>query len=307
VGPSAGRPARFEPWAQIAAQPGLAAHVRWAGLKPRARAVEKAHRRHGGDPARVLDYCRQTLFFPGPDALLCGLRAVTADPDVRLVRVRAHLRPAAGAGGGGGNWRWWPAAGWVGLSVRLAGMAAAGRLGLEGHVCELRLALADPGDPPVGRARPPQCRGFGGAERRLAAVHTCRVLAGDPPGGPSNPPVGAAPATMPFAAHSQSHAAVRDPRGAARARRRQRPRGKAPRGAACCSRAADSFLTGDTRLPSAVCCIFLHNSIILCGGTARYVCSSGRGAQRSLSSPLLLPVSIIFLTFPPSAYQIIMN
>ena len=141
----------LEPWERVAPDPALAARVLWALPKPPARAAEKAHRRYCGDAARVLDCCRQTLRFARPEGLRRCLRAIAADPDASLVRVRARLLPR----GGGGQQQppssaarkardglGWPAAGEVVVNLRLGGGAAV-RLGLEGHVCELRLVLAE--------------------------------------------------------------------------------------------------------------------------------------------------------------------
>jgi hypothetical protein len=156
----------LEPWDRVAPDPSLAARVLWARPKPPARAVEKAHRRYCGEAERVLDCCRQTLLFARPEGLRRCLRAIAADPDASLVRVRTRLLPCGGGGPpsqppsaaarGARSERGWPAAGEVVVNLRLGGGAAV-RLGLEGHVCELRLVLAELQCPAPARPKAFHC------------------------------------------------------------------------------------------------------------------------------------------------------
>jgi hypothetical protein len=116
------------------------AAVEWAPPPSLAGTADLLHRLQppacfaGPDPARLTGLCRQTLFFPSPRGALAGLSAIAADPDV------AAAGPAWWRGRDGGEGG--EAAEGVVLRVWL-GSAAAVRLGLDEHVCEVCLALSE--------------------------------------------------------------------------------------------------------------------------------------------------------------------
>jgi hypothetical protein len=55
------------------------AGVHWASVKLPRRAVEKAVRSYGRDPAFLVDLCRQSIVFREVCNLLAALRALTED------------------------------------------------------------------------------------------------------------------------------------------------------------------------------------------------------------------------------------
>jgi hypothetical protein len=71
------------------------------------------------DPSRLTDICRQTVVFNDVAALLACLRAIRADPEARVLRVKNRLDPAYDAR---------PSAGYrdVALNLRLESPQASG-------------------------------------------------------------------------------------------------------------------------------------------------------------------------------------
>ncbi len=51
-------------------------------------------RSYGGDVSRLVDVCRQSIVFDRPEDLAACLRAVAADPEVVVHRVKNRLDPA---------------------------------------------------------------------------------------------------------------------------------------------------------------------------------------------------------------------
>ena len=68
-----------------------------AGVKCPRRALAKAW--CGGGPCRLLDVCRARIAAPDPAAAAAALRAVRADPDVRVLWVKNGMRDGVPDGG----------------------------------------------------------------------------------------------------------------------------------------------------------------------------------------------------------------
>ena len=105
----------------------------WPGLKSAARAVEKVLRSYDQDVSRLVDVCRQAIAFDGLGDLAACLQAIAADGDVELVRVKNRYDPDYDGGQSGGYRD-------VCLNLRFR-TAAAARLGVDAHVCEVQLML----------------------------------------------------------------------------------------------------------------------------------------------------------------------
>ena len=124
----------FVPWESVADDPAARSRVRWASLKSAERALEKLLRSLHNDPSRLLDCCRQRIVFQEPGHLLQCLEAVRDDADVRVVRVKNRLHEGYNA---------WETAGYRDLLLNLRiDTEETRRLGIETHICEVRLGLA---------------------------------------------------------------------------------------------------------------------------------------------------------------------
>jgi hypothetical protein len=106
---------------------------KWCRLKSVPRAVEKVVRSYGLDVSRLVDVCRQAIVFEELAGIAECLRAIASDPDVAILRVKNRLDPAYDAAASGGYRD-------LNLNVRFTS-AAAVRLGVETHVCEVQLML----------------------------------------------------------------------------------------------------------------------------------------------------------------------
>jgi hypothetical protein len=70
--------------------------------RPRISPAERADsgrrrqvvRSYGGDVSRLTDVCRQSIIFDGPAGVAACLRAVAADPEAVVLRVKNRLDPA---------------------------------------------------------------------------------------------------------------------------------------------------------------------------------------------------------------------
>jgi hypothetical protein len=127
------RDAGFEQrWARIREQ-GLEAHVRRAPLKAASRVLEKVHRAYGLDPSRVLDCCRQAIYFEDAGSLHRCVEAIGADGAARIIRLTDRLRGSYDAAA---------TAGYRDVMMNLTiSTEETRRLGLDAVVCELQLAL----------------------------------------------------------------------------------------------------------------------------------------------------------------------
>ena len=73
---------------------GLESQVKWTQIKSRDRALEKVYRCYRLDSSRLLDCCRQSIYFEDTATLLKCLRTVASDEAVLLARVSNRLLPA---------------------------------------------------------------------------------------------------------------------------------------------------------------------------------------------------------------------
>jgi hypothetical protein len=83
--------------------------------------------------SRLVDVCRQAIVFEELAGITECLRVIAGDSDVAILRVKNRLDPAYDAATSGGYRD-------VNLNLRFASAAAA-RLGVEMHVCEVQLML----------------------------------------------------------------------------------------------------------------------------------------------------------------------
>jgi len=107
--------------------------IKWAQMKSPSRAVEKLVRAYKGDESRLLDLCRQSIIFDTIEEVTQCLQNIENDPEVVVVRVKnRYTRDYDGK----------ETAGYrdVSLNLRIDNEVTRG-LGVETHVCELKLLL----------------------------------------------------------------------------------------------------------------------------------------------------------------------
>ena len=80
----------FERWEHILARKGES-QVQWALLKSLDRALEKVYRIYSLDASRLLDCCRQSIYFQDAESLFRCLRTICADKEVKIARIRNRL------------------------------------------------------------------------------------------------------------------------------------------------------------------------------------------------------------------------
>jgi len=107
-------------------------------LKNRTRAIEKVLRFYEGDVSKLLDVCRQMICFDSIEDLSHCLAVMRQDNEVQVVRVKNRMDPD-------GNQKSCKVyAGYrdVALNLRFR-TDEAETLGIDGHVCEVRLVFID--------------------------------------------------------------------------------------------------------------------------------------------------------------------
>ena len=67
----------FEKWSEISKNKALIGLVKWAKLKTPERAVEKLFRSYNLDVSRLLDCCRQSIYFHNLADLITCLKVIT--------------------------------------------------------------------------------------------------------------------------------------------------------------------------------------------------------------------------------------
>lgn len=113
----------------------MATRIKWGGIKSPKRALEKIMRSYGGDASMILDLCRQMIIFDTVGELCEGLGVILSDPHVHVVRVKNKLAL---------DYEGLDSPGYrdVSLNLRIHN-ATTLDLGLESHVCEVKLLLND--------------------------------------------------------------------------------------------------------------------------------------------------------------------
>mmetsp|Transcript_23383 Transcript_23383/g.58666 ORF Transcript_23383/g.58666 Transcript_23383/m.58666 type:complete len:854 (-) Transcript_23383:39-2600(-) len=107
--------------------------VKWGKLKKGKRAIEKLLRSHRGDVSLLVDVCRQCIVFESSTQLLRCLKAIAADKDVVVERIKNRLHP---------DYNTKISAGYRDCLVNLRIVTDdTCRMGIEGHVCEVQLLL----------------------------------------------------------------------------------------------------------------------------------------------------------------------
>lgn len=107
------------------------------GLKPRARAEEKARCEYGGDTSRLCDLARLTAIFASPRRLLAALAALRRGADRRVVGLKNAFASPTPLG-----------------YARVRLLVAVDLEQHRAHLCEVVLGLADVERPSLRRARP---------------------------------------------------------------------------------------------------------------------------------------------------------
>ena len=125
----------FEPWQKIAGSDELLANVKWGRVKSRKRAIEKLYRSYNCDVSRLLDCCRQSIYFENLKDLLTCLKAIATDPESKILRVKNRLRPDFDASS---------TAGFRNVALNLQVLTDETRkLRIETHICEVQLVTVD--------------------------------------------------------------------------------------------------------------------------------------------------------------------
>ena len=107
----------------------------WSVSPPPTHPMRGAHprRRAAQDVSRLLDLCRQSIYFESLAGAAACLAAIARDGDVAVARVKNRLDPDLDAAA---------TAGYRNLAVNLRLVTPEARaLGVETHVCEVQLLL----------------------------------------------------------------------------------------------------------------------------------------------------------------------
>jgi hypothetical protein len=125
----------FERWEKIACSEDMLANVKWGRVKSRKRAIEKLYRSYNCDVSRLLDCCRKSIVFDGINDLLTCMKAITTDPECKVVRAKNRLRPDYDSS---------VTAGYRDVVLNLQVLTnETRRLRIETHVCEVQLLTID--------------------------------------------------------------------------------------------------------------------------------------------------------------------
>ncbi len=116
-------------------QKGLKTRVRWAKLKSRDRALEKVYRSYKLDASRLLDCCRQSIYFKDVDSLFQCLQLICIDPSIKIARICNRLHDAYDTSATAGYRD-------VLLNLSIA-TEETKQLHIDRAVCELQLTLVD--------------------------------------------------------------------------------------------------------------------------------------------------------------------
>jgi len=108
--------------------------VKWSRVKSVRRSIEKATRSYKKDVSRLVDICRQSIYFERMEHLLQCLHVMSADSDVCIMRLKNRFDPDLDTAS---------SAGFRNLAINLRiRTSQAMDLALEAHVCEVQLLLA---------------------------------------------------------------------------------------------------------------------------------------------------------------------
>jgi len=107
--------------------------VRWAKVKAVQRSIEKSTRSYGKDVSRLLDICRQSIYFETISGILACLAVIGRDPDVMIARIKNRFDATVNSAA---------SAGYRNLAVNLRLVSAETQaIGIETHLCEVQLIL----------------------------------------------------------------------------------------------------------------------------------------------------------------------
>jgi len=127
-------PGFFVAWKDARNDVRLREQIIWTELKGRSRCFEKCLRCYRGDVSSLLDVARETLVFERFEEMSQCLALIRQDTEVEVVRTKNRMDP---------DWDEHPiyaAYRDVALNLRFCSEEASA-LGLDGHICELRLSL----------------------------------------------------------------------------------------------------------------------------------------------------------------------
>jgi hypothetical protein len=113
----------------------LETRVRWAKLKTRDRALEKVYRSYDLDASRLLDCCRQSIYFNEVDSLFQCLQLICKDPSIKIARICNRLHDAYDTSATAGYRD-------VLLNLSIATKETK-QLHIDRAICELQLTLVD--------------------------------------------------------------------------------------------------------------------------------------------------------------------
>jgi len=131
----------FVHWKTVRANPRAQREIMWGELKDRARAIDKVLRFYDGDVSKVLDICRQTIVFDNIEDLSHCVAVMRQDKEVQVVRVKNRMDPEE-QGGGEHTSKVYAGYRDVALNLKFKTEEAEG-LGIDGHVCEVRLVYKE--------------------------------------------------------------------------------------------------------------------------------------------------------------------
>jgi hypothetical protein len=124
----------FVQWEQIQKN-GQQKHVRWALVKSPDRALEKLFRVYNLDVSRLLDCCRQSVYFQTPMDLFACLKVVCSDSSIQVLRIVNRLHSSYDSS---------TTAGYRDVMLNLSiSNEDTRRLRIDAVVCELQLSLIE--------------------------------------------------------------------------------------------------------------------------------------------------------------------
>lgn len=123
-------------WARAKEEPRLQRSIVWGELKDRSRSIEKVLRFYDSDVSKVLDICRQMIVFENIEDLSHCVAVIRQDNEVQVVRVKNRMDPDVDSVKVYAGYRD------VALNLKFK-TEEAETLGVDGHVCEVRLVYKD--------------------------------------------------------------------------------------------------------------------------------------------------------------------
>mmetsp|Transcript_34016 Transcript_34016/g.79456 ORF Transcript_34016/g.79456 Transcript_34016/m.79456 type:complete len:1594 (-) Transcript_34016:73-4854(-) len=121
------------------------------GIKNAKSAMSKLDMAYDDNVSKLLDMCRETLYFESVAGIEACLKDLETDAMVDVVQVKNSMRAVGEGSRGGESGRLRAGMPFVKVNVRMAGSEQARGLYVDTHVCELLLVLTD-----IARLQTPQ-------------------------------------------------------------------------------------------------------------------------------------------------------